>query len=309
MSGGDRSEQEVTLLEEGRRPGARGLHERGWYPAGRRLDDDRQRQGRRAQWSSRPRGRYLRGTARHCRDATAAPCRGERRRPGTVPAAAHRAQLGRHDRRVRVGSLHAYQESQRKKRAGGSGQRHQRTHTRWTRDRQPTGAGLAIYPNPRGNGAPTALAIRPLPPRCARASAVSVRSRWHSPWATLPQRCPHLHRHLSLTTSCRSASSNAWSSTRSGSARSASECPVASQQEAQRQLRESGPKSRRSCSPPTKAEGRTGTADTFGRTARPALPGPADPLPSSRPGRRRAPAPRRGLPTSSGRRSPSAGSG
>jgi len=140
VRGGDRSEQEVTLLEEGRRPGARRLHERGWWPGGHRLGDDRQRHGRRGQRSSRPRGRYLRGTARHCRDATAAPCRGERRRPWTVPAAAHRAQLGRHDRRVRVGGLHAHQESQRKQRAGGSGQRHPRIHTRWTCDRQPTGA-------------------------------------------------------------------------------------------------------------------------------------------------------------------------
>ena len=157
VRGGDRSEQEVTLLEEGRRPGARGLDERCWYPRGRRQHDDRQREGRRSQWSSRPRGRYLGGTARHRRDATAASRRGERRWPGTVPAAAHRAQLGRHDRRVRVGGLHAHQESQRKKRAGGAGQGHQWSHTRSTRDKQPTGAG------------------RDVPGRCACTCAAALR--------------------------------------------------------------------------------------------------------------------------------------
>src|SRR5262249_4805615 len=67
---------------------------------------------------------------------------GQRRRVGAVPAAAYRTQLGRHDRRVRVGGLHAHQESQRKKRAGGSGQGHEGTHTRWTRGRQPAGADM-----------------------------------------------------------------------------------------------------------------------------------------------------------------------
>jgi hypothetical protein len=103
----------LTLFEERRRPGARGLHERDRCPGGgHRLDGDRQRQGRRAQRRSRLRARYRCGTARHRRDASAAPCRGERRWLGAVPAAAHRTQLGRFHTGVRVDGLSTHDQDE-----------------------------------------------------------------------------------------------------------------------------------------------------------------------------------------------------